>query len=130
MLNLRSANKYPGKFPCSEKQTGQTSKYIWLKRKLKSKIISNKKVSKKSGTLLNCSLKRYFSVCTHKENWFKEKFTLDHTAYQKKKKKRYSLFQKQKKGRSKERHHFKQVKHLVQSKIRQAYNNNYYLQNI
>ena len=42
--------------------------------------------------------------------------------------KRDSLFQKQKKGRSKDRHHFKQVKHLVQSKIRQAYNN--YLQNI
>ena len=42
--------------------------------------------------------------------------------------KRDSLFQKQKKGRSKDRHHFKQVKHLLQSKIRQAYNN--YLQNI
>ena len=42
--------------------------------------------------------------------------------------KRDSLFQKQKRGRSKDRHHFKQVKHLVQSKIRQAYNN--YLQNI
>ena len=35
---------------------------------------------------------------------------------------------KQKRGRPKDRHHFKQVKHLVQSKIKTAYNNN--LQNI
>ena len=42
--------------------------------------------------------------------------------------KRDSLFQKQKKGKSKDRHHFKQVKHLVQSKIKQAYNS--YLQSI
>ena len=42
--------------------------------------------------------------------------------------KRDSLYQKQKRGKSKDRHHFKQVKHLVQTKIRLAYNN--YLQNI
>ena len=42
--------------------------------------------------------------------------------------KRDSLYQKQKRGRSRDRHHFKQVKHLVQAKIQMAYNN--YLQNI
>ena len=42
--------------------------------------------------------------------------------------KRDSLYQKQKRGRPKDRHHFKQVKHFVQSKIKTAYNN--YLQNI
>ena len=42
--------------------------------------------------------------------------------------KRDSLYQKQKKGKSKDRHHFKQVKHLIQNKIRLAYNN--YIQNI
>ena len=42
--------------------------------------------------------------------------------------KRDSLYQKQKRGRSRDRHHFKQVKHLVQAKIKMAYNN--YLENI
>ena len=42
--------------------------------------------------------------------------------------KRDSLYQKQKRGKPKDRHHLKQVKHLVQSKIRLAYNN--YLQSI
>ena len=42
--------------------------------------------------------------------------------------KRDSLYQKQKKGKSNDRHHFKQVKHLIQNKIQLAYNN--YIQNI
>ena len=42
--------------------------------------------------------------------------------------KRDSLYQTQKRGKPKDRHHLKKVKHLVQSKIRLAYNN--YLQNI
>ena len=42
--------------------------------------------------------------------------------------KRDSLFQKQKKGHPRDRRHFKQVKHLVQSKIRTAYNS--YLQSV
>ena len=42
--------------------------------------------------------------------------------------KRDSLFQKQKKGHPRDRHHFKEVKHHVQSKIRTAYNN--YLQSV
>ncbi|MCG8046380.1 MAG: hypothetical protein JAY66_11960 [Candidatus Thiodiazotropha taylori] len=37
--------------------------------------------------------------------------------------KRDKLYQKQKSGTTKDRYHFKQVKHLVQGKIRQAYNN-------
>ena len=39
--------------------------------------------------------------------------------------KRDGLYQKQKRGISRDRHHFKQVKHLVQAKIKMAY-----LQNI
>ena len=42
--------------------------------------------------------------------------------------KRDSLFQKQKKGHPRDRRHFKEVKHLVQTKIKSAYNN--YLQSI
>ena len=42
--------------------------------------------------------------------------------------KRDSLYQKQKRRRSRDRHHFKQVKHPVQAKIKMAYNN--YLENI
>ena len=41
---------------------------------------------------------------------------------------RDSLYQKQKRGRSRDRHHFKQVKHLVQAKIKMAFNND--LENI
>ena len=41
---------------------------------------------------------------------------------------RDSLCQKQKRGRSRDRHHFKQMKHLVQAKLKLAYIN--YLQNI
>ena len=37
--------------------------------------------------------------------------------------KRDCLFQKQKKGHPRDRRHFKEMKHLVQSKIRTAYNN-------
>ena len=42
--------------------------------------------------------------------------------------KRDSLYQKQKRGGSRDRHHFKQVKHHVQAKIKAAYNS--YIQNI
>ena len=37
--------------------------------------------------------------------------------------KRDKLYQKQKSGTARDRYHFKQVRHLIQSKIKQAYNN-------
>ena len=72
--------------------------------------------------------KWYFRICPDQENWCQKKLAWLTQKIKRLIRKRDSLYQKQKRGESRDRHHFKQVKHHVQAKIKAAYNS--YIQNI
>ena len=67
---------------------------------------------------------RYFKIHSYKKVWSKESLPWITQEIKRLIRKRDKLFQTQRTSRkTKDRHHFKQVKHLIQSKIRVAHDN-------